>query len=39
MHHSKFGPGEVRTADGDKLTVWFKHAGEKRVMASFIERA
>jgi DNA helicase-2/ATP-dependent DNA helicase PcrA len=39
VHHSKFGPGEVRTADGDKLTVWFKHAGEKRVMASFIERA
>jgi hypothetical protein len=28
----------VREIDGDKLTVSFEKAGEKRVVASFVER-
>jgi hypothetical protein len=29
----------VREVDGDKLTVSFDKAGEKRVVASFVDRA
>ena len=38
VFHQKFGYGEVRGIDGDKLTVSFEKAGEKRVVASFVER-
>jgi DNA helicase-2/ATP-dependent DNA helicase PcrA len=39
VFHQKFGPGEVRAVEGNKLTVAFDHAGEKRVIDSFVERA
>jgi DNA helicase-2/ATP-dependent DNA helicase PcrA len=39
VFHQKFGYGKVREIDGDKLTVAFEKAGEKRVVASFVERA
>ncbi len=38
VFHQKFGYGRVRAVDGDKLTVSFEKAGEKRVVASFVER-
>jgi len=38
VFHQKFGYGRVRDIDGDKLTVSFEKAGEKRVVASFVER-
>ncbi|NNG03230.1 MAG: UvrD-helicase domain-containing protein [Inquilinus sp.] len=36
VFHRKFGYGTVRTADNDKLTIGFDHAGEKKVMDSFV---
>ncbi len=37
--HQKFGPGTVAGVDGNKLTVDFDHAGQKRVVDSFVEAA
>ena len=34
--HQKFGMGTVETVDGDHLTIFFDHAGTKRVMAQFV---
>ncbi len=39
VFHQKFGYGRVRTIDGNKLTIDFDKAGEKRVLNSFVERA
>jgi len=36
--HQKFGPGTVTGVEGSKLTVEFNHAGEKRVLDSFVTR-
>ncbi len=36
VFHQKFGPGTVAAVDGDKLTIAFDHAGEKRVVAGFV---
>jgi len=36
VFHQKFGYGEVRSVDSDKLTIAFEHSGEKRVMDSFV---
>ncbi len=36
--HQKFGMGAVREVDGDKLTIAFDNAGEKRVVAAFVSR-
>ena len=38
VFHQKFGNGNVVTVDGNKLTIRFDHAGEKRVVDSFVER-
>jgi DNA helicase-2/ATP-dependent DNA helicase PcrA len=38
VFHQKFGNGNVTTVDGNKLTIKFDHAGEKRVVDSFVER-
>ena len=38
MFHQKFGYGKVTTVEGNKLTVAFDKAGEKRVLDSFVER-
>jgi DNA helicase-2/ATP-dependent DNA helicase PcrA len=38
VFHQKFGPGQVRAVEGNKLTVAFEHAGEKRVIDSFVTR-
>jgi DNA helicase II / ATP-dependent DNA helicase PcrA len=39
VFHQKFGPGLVRNVEGNKLTVAFDHAGEKRVIDSFVTKA
>ena len=37
--HQKFGYGRVRYVEGNKLTVEFDKAGEKRVIDQFVSRA
>jgi DNA helicase-2/ATP-dependent DNA helicase PcrA len=38
VFHLKFGNGNVTDVDGNKLTIRFDKAGEKRVVDSFVER-
>ncbi|MDI1345375.1 MAG: 3'-5' exonuclease, partial [Pseudolabrys sp.] len=38
VFHLKFGNGNVTAVDGNKLTIRFDHAGEKRVVDRFVER-
>jgi len=38
VFHLKFGNGNVTAVDGNKLTILFDKAGEKRVVDSFVER-
>lgn len=38
VFHIKFGYGTVREVDGNKLTVDFEKAGEKRVLDSFLDK-
>jgi DNA helicase-2/ATP-dependent DNA helicase PcrA len=39
VFHQKFGYGLVRAVEGNKLTVAFDKAGEKKVIDSFVEKA
>jgi DNA helicase-2/ATP-dependent DNA helicase PcrA len=39
VEHAKFGAGRVVHADGNKLTVRFQTAGEKKVVAAFLKHA
>ncbi|MEM7730315.1 MAG: UvrD-helicase domain-containing protein [Pseudomonadota bacterium] len=39
VFHTKFGYGEVMSADGTKLTVEFDKAGEKMVLDGFVQHA
>jgi DNA helicase-2/ATP-dependent DNA helicase PcrA len=36
VFHQKFGYGTVRKVDGERLTIVFDRAGDKKVMASFV---
>ena len=38
VFHQKFGYGHVARIDGNKLTIAFDKAGEKKVVDSFVER-
>jgi DNA helicase-2/ATP-dependent DNA helicase PcrA len=38
VFHQKFGNGNVVAIDGNKLTIQFDKAGQKRVVDSFVER-
>src|SRR5262245_19476468 len=38
VFHQKFGNGNVVAVDGNKLTIAFDKAGEKRVVDSFVKR-
>ena len=38
VFHIKFGNGNVTAVDGNKLTIQFDQAGEKRVVDSFVAR-
>jgi DNA helicase-2/ATP-dependent DNA helicase PcrA len=37
--HAKFGQGRVAAVDGNKLTIDFDEAGQKKVVDSFLDRA
>ncbi len=37
VFHQKFGTGRVLVVEGNKLTVAFDHAGEKRVIDTFVQ--
>jgi len=39
VFHKKFGYGRIREIEGDKLTVAFEKAGEKRVVATYVSEA
>ena len=39
VFHVKFGYGKVQAIEGNKLTVAFEKAGEKKVIDSFVEKA
>lgn len=39
VFHQKFGYGRVTLVDGNKLTIQFDKAGEKRVVDSFLKKA
>ena len=39
VFHQKFGYGHVVKIDGNKLTIAFEKAGEKKVVDSFVQRA
>jgi len=39
VFHQKFGYGHVVKIDGNKLTIAFDKAGEKKVVDSFVEKA
>jgi DNA helicase-2/ATP-dependent DNA helicase PcrA len=39
VFHVKFGYGKVAAVEGNKLTVNFEKAGEKKVIDSFVEKA
>ena len=39
VFHLKFGYGSVKGVEGNKLTVSFDKAGEKKVIDSFVEKA
>ena len=39
VFHQKFGYGRVRYVEGNKLTVEFDKAGEKKVIDQFVARA
>jgi DNA helicase II / ATP-dependent DNA helicase PcrA len=38
VFHQKFGYGQVVKLDGNKLTIVFEKAGEKKVFDSFVKR-
>jgi DNA helicase-2/ATP-dependent DNA helicase PcrA len=38
IFHDKFGYGRIAQVEGNKLTVNFEKAGEKRVIANFVKR-
>jgi ATP-dependent DNA helicase UvrD/PcrA len=38
VFHQKFGNGNITAIDGNKLTIQFDRAGEKRVVDSFVEK-
>lgn len=38
VFHQKFGYGQIAVIDGNKLTVNFEKAGQKRVLDSFLEK-
>ena len=38
IFHQKFGYGKVSEIDGDKVTVEFEKAGQKKLLLSFIEK-
>jgi DNA helicase-2/ATP-dependent DNA helicase PcrA len=38
VFHMKFGNGNITTIEGNKLTIDFDRAGQKRVLDGFVEK-
>ena len=38
VFHQKFGMGNIRSIDGDKLEITFDKAGHKKVVAGFVSK-
>jgi len=38
VFHIKFGNGNIAAIDGNKLTIDFDRAGQKRVLDSFVQK-
>ena len=38
VFHQKFGMGNIRSIDGDKLEIAFDKAGKKKVVAGFVSK-
>jgi DNA helicase-2/ATP-dependent DNA helicase PcrA len=38
VFHQKFGMGNIRSIDGDKLEIAFDKAGHKKVVAGFVSK-
>ncbi len=38
VFHQKFGNGKVAHVEGNKLTIYFDRAGEKKVVDSFVQK-
>jgi len=38
VFHVKFGNGNISAIEGNKLTIEFDKAGQKRVLEGFVER-
>ena len=38
VFHQKFGMGDVRSVEGDKLDIAFDKAGRKKVVSSFVSK-
>ncbi|MGE5767533.1 MAG: hypothetical protein ACM35H_10110, partial [Bacteroidota bacterium] len=36
VFHQKFGYGKVTAVEGERLNIHFDHAGDKKVIASFV---
>jgi DNA helicase-2/ATP-dependent DNA helicase PcrA len=39
VFHQKFGYGVIQKVEDNKLDINFEHAGDKKVMDAFVERA
>ena len=39
VFHMKFGNGNISAIEGNKLTIDFDKAGQKRVLDGFVEKA
>jgi DNA helicase-2/ATP-dependent DNA helicase PcrA len=39
VFHQKFGTGNVLQVEGNKLTIQFDRAGQKKVVDSFVQKA
>jgi len=39
VFHQKFGYGTIRKIEDNRLDINFEHAGDKKVMDAFVQRA
>ena len=39
VFHQKFGYGTVTAVEDNKLAIRFEHAGDKKIMDAYVERA
>ncbi len=39
VFHQKFGYGAVTAVEDNKLAIRFEHAGDKKIMDAYVERA